>query len=177
MRVWNVLLARHFKNNKYDKPQLLSPHAVTTEAHVPRACALQRSPHTTSFKKKKKWVDMNRQFTKEEMLCKCNNECYQKNSHSLVNNNMQNKGYDADFFGGTVDKNLSASAGDTDLIPGPRWFHMPRSTWAHPPQLLNLCVANTEPVCCNYWSSHVLETILSNKRSHLNVKPMHHNKE
>ena len=33
---------------------------------------------------------------------------------------MQNKGYDADFFGGTVDKNLSASAGDTGLIPGPR---------------------------------------------------------
>ena len=63
---------------------------------------------------------MNRQFTKEEMLCKCNNECYQKNSHSRVNNNMQNNGYDADFFGGTVDKNLSASAGDTDLIPGPR---------------------------------------------------------
>ena len=52
MRVWNVLLARHFKNNKYDKPQLLSPHAVTTEAHVPRACALQRSPHTTLKKKK-----------------------------------------------------------------------------------------------------------------------------
>ena len=77
MRVWNVLLARHFKNNKYDKPQLLSPHAVTTEAHAPRACALQEKP-THYIKKKKKWVDMNRQFTKQEMLCKCNNKYYQK---------------------------------------------------------------------------------------------------
>ena len=46
------MLARHFKNNKYDKPQLLSPHAVTTEAHAPRACALQEKP--THYIKKKK---------------------------------------------------------------------------------------------------------------------------
>ena len=29
-----------------------------------------------------------------------------------------------DFFGGTVDENLSVSAEDTGLIPGPGRFHM-----------------------------------------------------
>ena len=82
MRVWNVLLARHFKNNKYDKPQLLSPHAVTTDTHAPTACALQEKP--THYIKKKKWVDMNRQFTKQEMLCKRNNKCYQKKKFALT---------------------------------------------------------------------------------------------
>ena len=32
-----------------------------------------------------------------------------------------------DFPGGTVGKNLPASAGDMGLIPGPGIFHMPRS--------------------------------------------------
>ena len=31
-----------------------------------------------------------------------------------------------DFPGGTVDRNLPASAGNGDLIPGPGIFHMPR---------------------------------------------------
>ena len=32
-----------------------------------------------------------------------------------------------DFPGGTVDKNLPASAGDMSLIPGPGRFHMPQN--------------------------------------------------
>ena len=32
-----------------------------------------------------------------------------------------------DFRGGTVDKNLLASAGDTGSIPGPGRYHMPQS--------------------------------------------------
>ena len=32
-----------------------------------------------------------------------------------------------------------------------------------------------EPKICNYWSLHTLKSTLSNKRSHLNEKPMLHN--
>ena len=67
-----------------------------------------------------------------------------------------------DFPGGTVVKNPPASAGDTGLSPGPGRSHMPRSNWAHAPQLLK--------------PAH-LEPVLRDKRSHLNEKPAHHNKE
>ena len=43
------------------------------------------------------------------------------------------------FPGGSVVKNPPANAGDTDLIPGPEIFHVPRSNSAHVPQLLSLC--------------------------------------
>ena len=36
-------------------------------------------------------------------------------------------------------KNLPASAGDTDSIPGPGRFHMLQGRWARAPQLLSLC--------------------------------------
>ena len=54
-----------------------------------------------------------------------------------------------DFPGGIVDKNPSASAGDTGSSPGPRRiFHMqlmkPAHARAHTQQLLNLRVASTE---------------------------------
>ena len=42
-----------------------------------------------------------------------------------------------DFPGGAVDKNLPASAGDTDSIPSPRRFHLPQSNEARVPKLLN----------------------------------------
>ena len=59
-----------------------------------------------------------------------------------------------DFPGGTMDKNLPASAGDVGLIPGPGRFHMPRSlcSWAHelqqerPPQL-EPCALQLEKAC------------------------------
>jgi len=35
--------------------------------------------------------------------------------------------FNFDLSGGTVDRNLPANMGDTDLIPGPGRFHMPRS--------------------------------------------------
>ena len=41
------------------------------------------------------------------------------------------------FPGGAVSKNLPAGAGDTGLIPGPKRSHVPRSSWALVPQLLN----------------------------------------
>ena len=43
-----------------------------------------------------------------------------------------------DFPGGTVAKNPPANAGDTSSSPGPGRSHMPRSNWAHAPQLLSL---------------------------------------
>ena len=43
------------------------------------------------------------------------------------------------FPGGSVVKNLPASAGDTGSIPGPGRCHMPQSSEAHAPQLLSLC--------------------------------------
>ena len=43
------------------------------------------------------------------------------------------------FDGGTVAKNLSANAGNVDLIPGPGRSHMLRSNLARAPGLLSLC--------------------------------------
>ena len=44
------------------------------------------------------------------------------------------------FPGGAVVENLPANAGDTGSSPGLARSHMPRSNWAHEPQLLSLCV-------------------------------------
>ena len=44
------------------------------------------------------------------------------------------------FPGGAVVENLHASAGDTGSSPGLGGSHMPRSKWAHEPQLLSLRV-------------------------------------
>ena len=44
------------------------------------------------------------------------------------------------FPGGAVVENLPANAGDKDSSPGLGISHMPRSNWAHEPQLLSLCV-------------------------------------
>ena len=44
------------------------------------------------------------------------------------------------FPGGTVVENLPANAGDTGSSPGLGGSYMPRSNWAHEPQLLSLCV-------------------------------------
>ena len=37
-------------------------------------------------------------------------------------------------------ENLAANAGDAGSSPGLGRSHMPRSNWAHEPQLLSLCV-------------------------------------
>ena len=42
------------------------------------------------------------------------------------------------FPGGAVVENLLANAGDTGSSPGLGGSHMPRSKWAHEPQLLSL---------------------------------------
>ena len=44
------------------------------------------------------------------------------------------------FPGGAVVESLPASAGDTGSSPGLGGSHMPRSDWAHEPQLLSLRV-------------------------------------
>ena len=44
------------------------------------------------------------------------------------------------FPGGAVVESLPANAGDTGSSPGPGRSHMPRSSWAHEPQLLSLRV-------------------------------------
>ena len=43
------------------------------------------------------------------------------------------------FPGGSVVKNLPASAGDTGSSPGPGRSHMPRGIWTHAPHGLSLC--------------------------------------
>ena len=44
------------------------------------------------------------------------------------------------FLGGAVVESLPANAGDTGSSPGLGRSHMPRSSWAREPQLLNLRV-------------------------------------
>ena len=48
--------------------------------------------------------------------------------------------YPMGFPGGAVVESLPANAGDTGSSPGLGRYHMPRSSWAHEPQLLSLCV-------------------------------------
>ena len=48
------------------------------------------------------------------------------------------------FPGGAVVESLPVSGGDTGSGPGLGGSHMPRSGWAHEPQLLSLCSAAGE---------------------------------
>ena len=65
-------------------------------------------------------------------------------------------------------KNLSASAGDTGLIPGLGRSHMLRDNYARVPQLQSLCAGAWE---LQLLSPDVLETTLPNERSRRNEKP------
>ena len=50
------------------------------------------------------------------------------------------KAFQGGFPGGAVVENVPANAGDTGSSPGLGRSHMPRSGWAHEPQLLSLRV-------------------------------------
>ena len=63
-----------------------------------------------------------------------------------------------DFPGGTMVKNLLASAGDTGSIPGLRRLHMPQGNEAHAPP-----------------SPHDPESVLCDRRGHRNEKPVRRN--
>ena len=87
---------------------------------------------------------------------------------------VQTKAIHWDFPSGTALKNLPANAGDMGSIPGPGRSHMTRSNYACVPQLLSLSSRDHKPQLLK--PAH-LEPVLHNKRSHLNVKPTHHNEE
>ena len=85
------------------------------------------------------------------------------------------------FPGGSVVKNLPANAGDTGSIPDLRRSYVPQSSsavchnyWAcaraQELQVLNPCVATTEPMCSNYWNPHALEPMRWNKKKPLQWK-------
>ena len=78
------------------------------------------------------------------------------------------------FPGGAVVGSPPANAGDTGSSPGLGGSHMPRSRWAHVPQLLALRSGTHEPQLLK--PVH-LEPVLRNKRSHRNEKPVHCNEE
>ena len=59
-----------------------------------------------------------------------------------VNERKKSKTATKGFPGGSVVENPPANAGDTGSSPGLGRSHMPRSNWAHEPQLLSL----------RYWS-------------------------
>ena len=65
--------------------------------------------------------------------------------------------------GGSVVKNLPASAGDTGLIPDPGRPHIPWSDETQEPRLLIPRTASTK--------DHVPSSLSSAKRSHRNEKP------
>ena len=62
--------------------------------------------------------------------CLAKISCY----YYIINNNLRG------FPGGAVVESLSANVGDTGSCPGLGGCHMPRSGWAHEPQLLSLRV-------------------------------------
>ena len=69
-----------------------------------------------------------------------------------------------------MDKNPPASARDMHLIPGLGRLQMPRSNWAHVPQLLSPRSRAREPQLLN---PVCLEPVLQNKRGRSNEKPPH----
>ena len=88
--------------------------------------------------------------------------------------NANKKNPRGDFPGGAVVKNSPANAGDAGSSPGPRRFHMPRSTEARAPQLLSLRSRACE---AQLLKPARLEPVLRNKRSHRSEKPVHCNEE
>lgn len=74
--------------------------------------------------------------------------------------------------GGSVVKNLPASAGDTGSIPEFGRSHRSRSNWACVPQLSTLCSRAWEPQLLKPMHPRPL---LHDKRSHRNEKPAHRN--
>ena len=72
------------------------------------------------------------------------------------------------FPGCKVVKNLPANTGDTGSSPGPGRSHMPRSNYAHVPQLLSLHSGARVP---QLLKPARLEPVLHSKRSHCNEKP------
>ena len=71
-----------------------------------------------------------------------------------------------DLPGGPVVKNLPANARDAGSIPGPGRSHMP--------QLLS---SSSRPCKLQLLKPEHLQPMLSNKRSHCNEKPAHHDEE
>ena len=78
------------------------------------------------------------------------------------------------FPGGAVVWSLPANAGDTGSIPGPGGSHMPQSSWAHAPQLLDLRSGAHKP---QLLKPTLLEPMLRNVRGHHNEKPAHQDEE
>ena len=70
--------------------------------------------------------------------------------------------------GGSVVKNLLATAGGMGLIPGLGRSHMPQSKSACAAQLLSLCSRAQEP---QLLSPRALEPMLCDRKSHHNEKP------
>ena len=84
-------------------------------------------------------------------------------------------GFD-DFPGGTVHKNLPASAGDMSSVPSMRRFHMPWSNRAHVPQLLSPHTATIEPHAANT-ETYTPRACALQQEKPLNEKPMHTSEE
>ena len=70
-----------------------------------------------------------------------------------------------DFPGGAVDKNLPASAGDTDSIPGLERVHKPWSNSAREPQQLRLCATTTEAQVLQLLEPTHLEPVLHKRET------------
>ena len=67
-----------------------------------------------------------------------------------------------------------ANAGDMGSSPGPGGSHVPRSSWAHAPQLLSLRSRAREP---QLLKPTRLEPVLHNKRGRCSGEPARHNEE
>ena len=76
-----------------------------------------------------------------------------------------------DFPGGAVDKNLPASAGNTDSIPGLERFHKPWSNSAREPQQLRLCATTTEAQVLQLLQPTHLEPVLHKRETTVVRRP------
>ena len=67
-------------------------------------------------------------------------EIYSEQHWDHCRSSLELKRKEVGFPGGAVVENLPANSGDTGSSPGLGRSHMPRSNWAHAPQLLSLRV-------------------------------------
>ena len=88
-------------------------------------------------------------------------------SQPKVNGTHTQKMRKEDFPGGTVEKNLPASAADMGLTLGLGRFHMMRSKSVRAPQPLSPLAATTE-------GHNAPTAVPHNKRSRLKEEPVHH---
>ena len=144
---WLLLAAQCIPNQYYHVkwsdltpgPVFSAPHLVWTEVERPAsACPSHHSTHKHNSDVRgcgNCWDPGS--IPQQVCCCHCCVTDKEQNAKHLTINKVKKRR--RGFHGGSTVKNLPDSGGDTGLIPDSGRFHMLQSSYAHVPQLLNLC--------------------------------------